>query len=60
MFMCLKGRKGDGARVRRKERQNEGDPMSAHKNSFNLKSRELRGVTLEKVAEVERAVREKA
>ncbi len=35
--MCLKGRKVGGARVRRTERKNEGDRMSARKNSFNLK-----------------------
>lgn len=54
--MCLKGRKRDGARVRRKERRNK----AAHKNSFSLKNLELWGATLEKVAEVDRAVREKA
>lgn len=57
----------DRARVRRKERKNEGDRMSeaplAHKNNFNLKSWESWGegvATMEKVAEVERAVRQKA
>lgn len=54
---------------REKERRgkgeaNERDRTSAHKTNLNLKSWELwkggGGATLEKVAEVERAVREKA
>lgn len=41
MFICLKGR--NRARVRTKEKKNGGDRMSAHKKSFNLKSKSYRG-----------------
>lgn len=41
VYVSERERKRDGARVRKKERKNEGDRMSAYKKSFNLNSSEL-------------------
>lgn len=58
--MCLKGRKRNRARVSKEEKKSdERERECQHIKSFNLKSKRYGGGMLEKVAEVERAVRER-